>query len=196
VAGVVVNFVSGYPQFGAELLTSGLWAEQNRRGDADTAQRGGDQHRDRKSQLPVDSKIGDDRCNQAAEDRTLVIDEAGRRRAYLGRESRSPASDGHTGFHFLGATPLMREEGGPGAESVPTAPASQSGEFAPADATTRTANEAVQIGRPGSALSRSPRSDQQPVSFPPRPTHFAEHRAARMQRFRVWAEISSVAITT
>jgi len=87
VAGVVVNFVSGYRQFGAELLTSGLWAEQNRRGDADTAQRGGDQHRDRKSQLPVDSKIGDDRCNQAAEDRTLVIDEAGRRRAYLGRES-------------------------------------------------------------------------------------------------------------
>jgi hypothetical protein len=46
VAGVVVNFVSGYRQFGAELLTSGLWAEQNRRGDADTAQRGGDQHRD------------------------------------------------------------------------------------------------------------------------------------------------------
>jgi hypothetical protein len=37
--------------------------------------------------LPVDSKIGDDRCNQAAEDRALVIDEAGRRRAYLGRES-------------------------------------------------------------------------------------------------------------
>ena len=87
VAGVVGNFVSGYRQFGDELFTSGLWAEQDRRGDADTAQCGADQHRDRKSQLPVDSKIGDDRCNQAAEDRALVIDEAGRRRAYLGRES-------------------------------------------------------------------------------------------------------------
>ena len=30
------SLVSGYRQFGGELLTSGLWAEQNRRGAADS----------------------------------------------------------------------------------------------------------------------------------------------------------------
>jgi putative transposase len=47
----------------------------------------------------------------------------------------------------------------------------QGGEFAPADAPTRAANEAVQICRPGPALPLSPRSDQQPVSSPPRSRH-------------------------
>ena len=41
----------------------------------------------------------------------------------------------------------------------------------PADATTRVANEAVQIYRPGSAFPRSPRSDQQPFPSPSRSRH-------------------------
>src|SRR5271165_1481948 len=43
--------------------------------------------------------------------------------------------------------------------------------FAPADAPTRAANEAVQICWPGAALPLSPRSDQQPVPSPPRSRH-------------------------
>ena len=39
----------------------------------------------------------------------------------------------------------------------------QSRKFAPADASTRTANEAFQICRPGAAVPFSPRSDQQPI---------------------------------
>src|SRR4051794_21283217 len=44
----------------------------------------------------------------------------------------------------------------------------QSGEFAPADPTTRAADEAVQVARPGSTLPLRPRSDQQLVPPPPR----------------------------
>ena len=55
----------------------------------------------------------------------------------------------------IGASPAQRIE-------------QQSGEFAPADAPTRAANEAVQICWPGAALPLSPRSDQQPLSSPPR----------------------------
>ena len=40
-----------------------------------------------------------------------------------------------------------------------------------ADAPTRAANEAVQIGRPRAALPFSPRSDQQPIPSPPRSRH-------------------------
>src|ERR1700719_1291676 len=42
------------------------------------------------------------------------------------------------------------------------------GKFPPADATTRVANEAVQIYRTGSAFPRSPRSDHQPFPSPSR----------------------------
>jgi hypothetical protein len=55
----------------------------------------------------------------------------------------------------------------------------QSGEFAPADATTRVANEAVQICQPGPALPLSPRSDQQPVSFRRDHVTGAEYRACQ-----------------
>ena len=47
----------------------------------------------------------------------------------------------------------------------------QSGKLAPADAPTRAADEAVQIGRPGAAIPFSPRSDQQPLPPPPRSCH-------------------------
>ena len=47
----------------------------------------------------------------------------------------------------------------------------QSRKFAPADASTRTANEAFQICRPGAAVPFSPRSDQQPFPPPPRSRH-------------------------
>src|SRR6516162_4159311 len=43
----------------------------------------------------------------------------------------------------------------------------QSGKLAPADAPTRAADEAVQIGRPGAAVPLRPRSDQQPVPSSP-----------------------------
>ena len=97
--GILVNFVSDYRQSRAELLTSGLWAEQNRCGDADTTQRGADQHRDRKPQLPVDSKIGDDRCNQAAEYRTLNVTGA----FSSGRISDAPPVRGESSLplHFV-----------------------------------------------------------------------------------------------
>src|SRR3954452_18238973 len=44
----------------------------------------------------------------------------------------------------------------------------QGGEFAPADAATRAADEAVQVSRPGPTLPLCPRSDQQLVLPPPR----------------------------
>jgi hypothetical protein len=55
----------------------------------------------------------------------------------------------------------------------------QSRKFAPADASTRTANEAFQICRPGAAVPFSPRSDQQPIPSPPRSRH-----CCRAQSFR------------
>ncbi len=45
----------------------------------------------------------------------------------------------------------------------------QGGELAPADATTRAADEAVQISRPGTTLPLRPRRDQQPLPVPPPP---------------------------
>jgi putative transposase len=67
----------------------------------------------------------------------------------------------------------------------------QSGKLAPADAPTRAANEAVQIGRPGRFLSAH---DQINNLFNLRRDHAtaAEHRASRTQTFRVWAEICGV----
>ena len=52
-------------------------------------------------------------------------------------------------------------------------PEQQGGELAPAHATTRTADEAVQVRRPGTALLVRPRRDQQPL--PPPPSSSARH---------------------
>src|SRR5690242_2358433 len=78
---------SGHGQFGLENLASGFWAEQYRQGDADAADRGSDQHRDRKPQMPGGREVSQYRSHQPSEDRSLVIDETARRRAYFGRES-------------------------------------------------------------------------------------------------------------
>ena len=59
----------------------------------------------------------------------------------------------------------------PGVEHRQQEAEQQSGELAPANAPSRTANEAVQISRPGAALPLSPRSDQQPLPPTPRSRH-------------------------
>ena len=49
--------------------------------------KGPEGHRDRKSEVPVDGKEGDDRCGEAAKDRALVVAEPSRRGAHLRWES-------------------------------------------------------------------------------------------------------------
>ena len=61
---------------------------------------------------------------------------------------------------------LGREPKAQGAEQ-------QGGELAPAHATTRTTDEALEVGRPGAELLVCPRRDQQP--FPPPPPSSARH---------------------
>jgi putative transposase len=58
----------------------------------------------------------------------------------------------------------------------------------PANPPTRTADEAVHVGPPRSALRLDPRANL--FHFPRNQLTAADHRAARSQAFVIWAEIA------
>jgi len=95
----------------------------------------------------------------------------------------------------LGSYGAAKRETCPASSTPAQGAEQQSRKFAPADAPTRTTDEAVQFGRPGPALPLSPRPDQQPVYLRRDHLTAAEHRASRAQTSGSGRKICGVAVT-